>query len=190
MMIKLIDQTVIAENQFGKVVIPCTADTLSTFDSTSRYNKEVLCGLKGLFRDNLFYYQIHDGFKVYLDHSSINGEIETVYLNAYDLHQPNTFVCEFNRQVVLLGLNKGSNVEVLVADAIASQDQNLVHAYHQSKVITILNHILRINKGINKGSGNSGYQNLPCVGLVLPNTNELILRSATKYLNTPIVFKI
>lgn len=111
-MIKLTNGISIATSQFD-VVDPCTALVPESFPNTHDYNQYLLCCLQQTYIEQLFYYHIPQGFKIYNsigpDGISSSHE-EYFYLNFSDVPEQQVYEYQFTKPLDLLVFDQNNIV--------------------------------------------------------------------------------
>lgn len=120
MLIKLNDGTPLAESPFN-LVQPCTDQIPVSFGTPQDYNQYLLYCLKQNFTDNLFFYRIPVGLKVYGDQRVMNQKPVSFYLNRLDVASDVVHEFVFVQPVDVVALNVASNLDVLSATAIGAK---------------------------------------------------------------------
>jgi len=144
-MIHLNDGTPIATKQYN-ILYPCTDKIPISFETSLAYDEYVLCSLAQIYRDNLFFYQIPQGFKVY-SHQAVMTDHDTAgarfYVTASNLEGDFTHEYQFTRPVDLVALNMDSNINVLLATAIQDERDDVIRilTQHSGNYVSILDYL-------------------------------------------------
>ncbi len=146
MSIRLVDsQIIISDDQFHLLPL-CTHQKPQSYQTSNDYSEYVLKCLPEINRENLVYYRLPKGLKVYVGHSKSThmslSNLTTIYLNAEDASNDG-LIYEYRLQsdCEVLIMNRRSNLQVLTAQAIEDGQSNVVKTLTKGNYLSLTDYL-------------------------------------------------
>lgn len=144
-MIKLSTGQLIAHSQ-SEVLNSCTTKIPLSFEFPKDYNNYLLCCLRQIFHDNLFFYQIPKKFKVYGPYDVLTSRPMSFYFNVADMNPAQKkFEYTFTHDGEVLALNMPSNMMVLISTLIKTRQEKLMLSFEKGDLPSIMNYVCSLS---------------------------------------------
>ena len=124
----------IADDQFN-LLPSCTEQKPETFLNSNEYSRYVLCCLTTLQQNNLVFYKIPKLLKIYkgdpfynVDHSKPSGKMSFNFSAEDASHEGFVHDFIFSKDVNVIAMDRVSNIQLLLAQALKEQKFDVVKA--------------------------------------------------------------